>query len=110
MKKFKLLALAFVIGTAGLFAANESTPDVPKKVIRAQIVDLLETPDFSIEKDMSIAVTFTFNSEGEIVVLKVDSRDRDVLNYVREYLNGKSIETPGERDKHYVMQLTMKTA
>ena len=108
MKKFKLLALAFVIGTAGLFAANESIPDVPKKVIRTQIVDLLDTPDFAIEKDMSIAVTFTFNSEGEIVVLKIDSQDRDVLNYVREYLNGKSIKTPGERDKHYVMQLTMK--
>jgi len=110
MKKFKLLALAFVIGTAGLFAANESTPDVPKKVIRTQIIDLLESPDFTLEKDTSIAVTFTFNSVGEIVVLKVDSRNRDVLNYVRKNINGKSLETPGERDKQYVMQLTMKTS
>jgi len=108
MKKFKLLALAFVIGTAGLFAANESTPDVPKKVIRTQIVQLLDTPDFVIDDDMSIAVTFTFNSEGEIIVLKVDSRDRDVLNYVRENINGQSIETPGERGKHYIMPITMK--
>ena len=39
MRKFKLLAIALVIGTASLFAVN-SEADVPKKENRTQIVNL----------------------------------------------------------------------
>ena len=34
MRKFKLLALAFVIGTASLFAINTDKPESPSKEIR----------------------------------------------------------------------------
>jgi len=109
MRKFKLLVLAFVLGTASLFAANvETLEDVPAKVIRNQIVDLLTAPNFVIESETQIAVTFTFNSEGEIVVLSVNSKDAQILNYVRKNINGKVIEMPGERDKLYTMPLKIE--
>ena len=110
MKKFKLLALAFVIGTAGLFAAEIDGPDTPKKEIRTQIVKLLKTPRFAVPNDIDVTVTFTFSSEGELVVLDVDSDNRDVLKYVRKNLNYKKIQNPGDRDKLYTMPLKLTSA
>jgi hypothetical protein len=110
MRNLKLFALAMLIGTAGMFAAETVNPDVPKKVIRNQIVKLLTAPEFSVDKEMTVNITFTFSSEGEIVVLNVDSRNRNVLTYIRENLNYKKIENPGERDKIYSMPLKVATA
>jgi len=109
MKKFKLFVLAMIIGTAGLFAAEIDNP-VPKKVIRDQIVKLLKTADFSIERNMKVDITFTFSSEGEVVVLSVNSKNRKVLNYIRENLNYKKIANPGERDKVYSVALKIAQA
>ena len=110
MKKFKLFALAMLIGTAGLFAAEISNPDTPKKEIRNQIVKLLKTPRFAVPSEINVTVTFTFSSEGELVVLDVNSKDRDVLKYIRRSLNYKKIKNPGERDKLYSMPLKLTSA
>lgn len=107
MRKFKLLALALLIGSASLFANNDN-PEVPKKVIRDQIATLLSAPDFTVSQEMTVNVTFTFNSEGEIVVLSVDSKNKEILSYIRKNLNNKKVETPGTRDKHYMMPLKVQ--
>ena len=109
MKKFMLLALALVIWTASLLATNVN-PDDSKKEMRAQIVKLLDTPSYATEKVIDVAITFTFSSDGEIVVLNVDSRDGEVLNYVRRNLNYKKIQSPGQKDKLYSMQLKVTPA
>ena len=108
MRKFKLLALALVIGTASLFATT--VEDVSKDEIRTQIVELLQTPDFDVNSEMTVNISFTFSSEGEVVVLGVDSKNRNILNYVRENLNYKKIQNPGERDKLYTMPLKIAKA
>jgi hypothetical protein len=110
MRKFKVLALALLIGTVGLFAANTSDPDDPKKEIRNQIVKLLEDPSFVIEKEMNVVIKFTFNSEGEIVVLCAGCKDKQVVNYIRKNLNGKKFDSPGVKDKIYKMPLKIKVA
>lgn len=109
MRKFKLLALAFVFGTMSVFATNELIPEVvPAKVIRNQIVKLLAAPNFAIEAETKIAISFTFNSEGKIVVLGVNSSDKHILNYVRNNVNGKVMDMPGEKDKLYTMPLKIE--
>jgi len=108
MKKFKLMALAFVIGTASLFAMNTNNFEGPEKEIRNEIVKLLQTPDFTVEKDMSVVLKFTFNSEGEIVILCAGCKDQEIVNYIRKNLNQKKFENPGERDKIYSIPLTIK--
>ncbi len=105
MKKFKLMALALVIGTASLFAANGESTKEPTKEIRNQIVSLLQAPDFIVENETVVTLTFTFSSQGEIVILNVDTRDKNILNYVRKNLNYKKVDRPGERDKIYTMPL-----
>ncbi len=102
-----LLAFALVIGTASLFATNVNPAD-SKSEMRDQIVKLLNTPSFEVENDVNVKITFTFSSEGEIVVLKVDSKDSDILKYVRKNLNYQKIENPGKRDKLYSMPLKMQ--
>ena len=89
MKKFKLLALSLVIGTASLSATT--TEAVSSEEIRTQIVELLQTPDFGIVSEMTVNISFTFSSEGEVVVLGVNSKNRNILNYVRKNLNYKKI-------------------
>ncbi len=109
MKKFNLLALALVISTASLFAANVENPsdDAPAKSIRADIVKMLATPDFSLDDDQTVNVTFTFNTEGKLIVLKIDSNNRDVRNYIAKNLNQKKFDNPGTINKIYTVPLRM---
>jgi hypothetical protein len=111
MKKLKLLALALVIGTMSLFATNE-VPDIPVKVIRIQVADLFEAPNFNLEKDYNLNIIFTFNSEGEIVVQSVYSVDKikidkEVLNYIHNTLDRKMIQTPGELNRAFKLPLKL---
>lgn len=108
MKKFKLLALAIVIGTTSLFAAETANFEGPEKEIRNQIVKLLQTPNFDIEQDISVVLKFTFNSEGEIVILCPGCKDRRIVNYIRKNLNQKKFKIPGEKDEVYKLPLTIK--
>ena len=78
--------------------------------IRNQIVKLLEDPSFVIEKEMNVVIKFTFNSEGEIVVLCAGCKDKQVVNYIRKNLNGKKFDSPGVKDKIYKMPLKIKVA
>ena len=108
MKKLKLLAFALLIGTAGMVASETSKNDVEKPTIGTQIENLLNYTEFTFDNTSEVQITFTFNSEGEIVVLKVNSTDSEVLNYIRKNLNGKTIKNPGERDKHYNLSLKLQ--
>lgn len=110
MKKFKLMALAFVIGTASLFAMNTTTLVGPEKEMRKEIVKLLQVPDFTISNEMNVVIKFTFNSEGEIVVLCAGCKDREIINYIRENLNHKKFKNPGVRDKIYTLPLKIQAA
>ena len=106
MKNLKVFALALVITTGSLFA-SEIVPDIPVKEIRTQIVDLFHAPEFTLNEELKINIVFTFNSEGKIVVLSVDSKDSDVLDYVRKNLNNKTIDTPGEMNRVFTMPLRL---
>ena len=41
------------------------------------------------------------------IFLGVNSKNSDVLNYIRKNLNYKKIENPGKRDKIYTMPLKL---
>jgi len=108
MRKFKILALALVIGTTSLFATNAENLADGKKEIRTQIESLVQAADFKVERDVTVNITFTFSSDGEIVVLKVDCKDCKVLDFLRKNLNYKKIENPGVANKLYTIPLKLK--
>lgn len=107
MKKVKLLAVALVLGTMTLFANNDK-PLVSKEEIRKQIYELVHDTENTLVSNRTVTVTFTFNTSGEVVVLKVGSRDEDVISFIREKLNGKKLENPGKAYKPYTVQLKTK--
>jgi len=102
------MAIALVFGAASLFANTISNPEISGDEIRKQIIELVDNVSDNLEIRTSVNVTFTFNSEGEIVVLKVGSKDKDVLSFIRENMNGKTIENPGKEKKKYNMVITIK--
>lgn len=108
MNKFRLLAIALVFGTTSLFASTIITPDVSKDEIRKQIVELVENSADTVENQISVNVTFTFSTEGEIVVLKVNSANKKVLSFIRKNLNNKKLESPGKANRHYTMAINVK--
>jgi len=110
MKKFKLLALAFVIGTASIFAANVDDLKKPTKELRNEIVKLLQASDIELDNEATVIIKFTFNSEGEMVVLCPGCTNKKLISFIRENLNHKKFENPGERDKIYKMPLKIEVS
>jgi len=108
MNKFRLLALALVVGTASLFANNEINPQASKEEIRKQIVELVADSEVIIDVEMVVNVTFTFSSEGEIVILSVDSKDKEILDFLRTSINSKKLKNPGKENRHYTMPISLK--
>ncbi|REE83457.1 hypothetical protein BX611_0748 [Lutibacter oceani] len=108
MNKFKLLVVALLLGTTSLFANTIINPEISKDEIRKQIVELVQNSENTFENQITVHVTFTFSSEGEIVVLKVNSTDKKVLSFIRETLNSKKLENPGKTHKHYTMAINIK--
>lgn len=109
MKKFKIFVIALLIGTTGLFASEISSKDFNNPTIGSQIENLLDDTELEFKTNTTVQITFTFSSKGEIVVLKVDSIDKEVLDYIRKNLNGKTIKNPGKRDKIYHLPLKLQT-
>lgn len=106
MRTLKLTLVALIIGTSTLLA-NTTNPDPLKGELRSQIVALLDAPDFTVAEDVTVDIEFTFSSEGELVVLKIDSMDTEVVTYVREHLNYQKIENPGTQNKLYSLPLKL---
>ncbi len=104
MKNLKVLPIALLIATTSLFA-TEIVPDIPAKDIRVQVADLLNSPDFSLDESVTVNVMFTFSSEGDIVLLKVDSTDQNIVKYISKNLNHKMIATPGEVNRVFTLPL-----
>lgn len=108
MKKFNLLVVALLIGSASLFAMNNEAPNKTNKEIRAQIEQLLQSSEFTVTEEINVRIKFTFNSEGEIVVLCPGCDNKDVVAFIRENLNHKKIKNPGEVNVIYTVPLTIK--
>jgi hypothetical protein len=107
MRTFKLTLVALLIGTTTLLATT-TNPDPVKAELRSQIIELLHAPDFTVEQEVTVNIEFTFSSQGEVVVLRIDSYDKEVIDYVRENLNYKKIDNPGTTNKLYLVPLKLK--
>lgn len=106
MRTLKLTLVALIIGTSTLLATTTATPDL-KGELRAQILELLATPEFTVEENVTVNIEFTFSTAGEIVVLKIDSYDKAIVSWVRENLNYQKISDPGTAHKVYSVPLTL---
>ena len=108
MNKFKLMAIALVVGTMSLFASNVENPDTSKDEIRKQIIELVDGVENNFTQETTVKLTFTFSTKGEIVVLGINSKDKNVISFVQENINHKIIKNPGKKFKKYKMPFVIK--
>lgn len=114
MKNLKIAVVALIIGTTSMFASNivnseNSINDLKNHVIRFDASSNIET-----EMEKNIKLKLAVNSEDEIVVLGLDSKNSDVLNYVRENVNGQKVNNEAacsaiEKQKSIVVTFSVNT-
>ena len=107
MKKLFVLLFITLVSTS-VFSMNEN-PN--KKEIRAKIVTLLGSPNFSINNEVKTMVEFMLNNKGEIVILNVDCEKTEVCSYIKSKLNYKKIYSTLKQSSNniYKIPLTIKT-
>ncbi|WP_299156622.1 hypothetical protein [uncultured Tenacibaculum sp.] len=107
MKKLLVLVFVTLISTSA-FSTNEN-PN--KKEIRAKIVTLLGSPNFTINNEVKTIVEFTLNNKGEIVILNVDCKKTQICDYVKSKLNYKKVYSSIKQSSNniYKIPLTIKS-
>ncbi|MFP2995925.1 hypothetical protein ABN763_08440 [Spongiivirga sp. MCCC 1A20706] len=112
MKKINVFLLATVFAIGSAFASETKTE--PKTInnaaISAEMSKLLKTPDFNVKQDVRALVKFTLNDENEIVVLSIDSKDQQVVSYIKASLNYKKLTTKVNKDElpEFKLPVTIK--
>ena len=106
MKKLQFLTKALFFSMTSLFAAEKL--DNLNTDIREQVVQLLNDAKFEIEQDYKMEFTFTFNSNVEIVVLDVNSRNKEIIECIRENINYKKLQNPEVKNEKYTMPIHVK--
>ncbi len=99
MKKLQFLIVAFLFFAIQV-SASVTNPIKPNDQLRADIVDLIgpECP-YDYEKDECTAeVLFTVNTNGELIVLSVESPNKKAESYLKSKLNYKKVGYSSSRE------------
>ena len=97
--KVTLVALTLMFGT---FLTNAAIPETTLKTpFSAEIERLLEDNDLLLGVDVFATITFVVNSEGEIVVLDVDTANQSVRQLINERLSYYKIKAKMQKGKEY---------
>ena len=93
MKKLVLILVAIVSGTVMIHASNPKKESLKEK-LRNEIVQLLDTPYIELQDEETLVnVEFIVNSKGEIVVLAINSDNREIDGYIKSELNYKKLKS-----------------
>jgi len=110
MKKLSVMLLAFVLllgtGISTAAVAAEKVNDEPS--ITQEIASLLQNLDIELKEDLLSNVTFTVNSENEIVVLTVETENEIVEAYIKSRLNYHKLENSLAVNKDYKVPVRIK--
>jgi len=92
MKKLSLFIVAFALFTIQATAAITG-PVKPNTALRAELVELIGSEcTFELDKNVCTAeVLFTVNSNGEVIVLSVNSSNPRAEAYIKSKINYKKV-------------------
>jgi hypothetical protein len=101
MKKVNviLVALTLMLGTLFTTAANPETTS--KTPFSAEIENLLEDNDLFLGEDVFATITFVVNTEGELVLLDVDTENKSVEQLINDRLNYYKIKAKMQKGREY---------
>lgn len=92
MKNLKIYLVAMLLSFGISASATTSTSEKDHKDVTTQIAELLKNPGINVEKEVMAKVTFIVNSDNELVVINVDTKDRNVDAFIKSRLNYQKID------------------
>ncbi len=96
MRKISLVVVAAAMFAVGSVSANNNpTPSSSKSELASQIHKMLSDNNFAIGDDLTADVRFMVNSDGEIVVISVDTTNNELEGFVKGRLNYKKVKSDG---------------
>ena len=101
MKKVKVILVALTLMLGTLFTTAATPAKLVKTPFSAEIAKLLEDPNFLENVDVYTTVTFVINSEGELVVMDVDTDNDLVERFIKSRLNYYMVKTSMQKGKEY---------
>ncbi|WP_103069549.1 hypothetical protein [Aquimarina sediminis] len=110
MKKLTVLLFAVVLSTSQLFANNNNPEKDTNQQLREQIASLLEKPEIKLleQEELQAKIEFTINTEGEIVVLNVDSKRHIIKSYIKSRLNYKKTDLKTSESPNRVYHISLR--
>jgi len=91
MKKLSVLLLAVAFGVSSVASASVN-PNTVEEEVREEVQLSLKKPSFKIEKELKADVTLMLNQENEMIVVSVDSDDKQLESFIKSRLNYKKID------------------
>ncbi|WP_299260498.1 hypothetical protein [uncultured Aquimarina sp.] len=108
MKKLIVL-LVVVLASTQIFANDKNTKETNKQKLRSEIALLLEKPQIKLDRnEINASIEFVLNIKGEIVILNVDSEKEAVVDYVKNRLNYKKVDSDITRTGNEIFTLRLK--
>ncbi len=91
MKKLNVMFLAFTFAMISIVSANTDPITKTQNVINKRVKTLLKKPSFKIAKELKAYVTIFLNDDSEMVVLSVDTDNKELESFIRHRLNNKEV-------------------
>ncbi|MDP5044045.1 MAG: hypothetical protein NWQ06_03585 [Leeuwenhoekiella sp.] len=118
MNYFKTIALAGLIVFSSVLHANVPEPTNPVKKITSEAVKasmnkelgaLLTESKIKLEQTVSATVSFTINSNSEVVVLDVETENAQVEQFIQNRLNYKKIKANALKGQTYHLPVVLES-
>ena len=97
MKKLKSILSILAICAVTIGASYSNTKNLPSKKsnnIRTEIISILGTEvPFTIDETSTAKIVFTVNDENEVLVVSVDSENKEFSNYVKSRLHKRKLDS-----------------
>lgn len=111
MKKLQVLILVFTLSATALFANTDPKPESERMVLRAQVEALLGNPTIQLEQYvLKSDIHFMVTTQGNLVVLDVDTANQAVENYIKSRLNYKKTTINVTGNRFFNLTYTIKKA
>ena len=103
-KTIKALLLVGAIAFSSVIYASDKPTKDNSSAISQEIGKLLKDPSFTVEDDVFATVKLFFNENNEIVVLTVNSENKDLGAYIKTRLNYKSLANDvNNKNRYYIV-------
>ncbi len=111
MRKVSLMLVAIMLLVSTVGFAKDDIENDPSKELTSKVKKLLSGYfQMSNEEQFDATVVFTVNKAQEIVVLSVDSEDKNFRVFVKGKLNHKIVKIEGVIEgRRYTIPLTVQT-